>query len=229
MDKMTIQVAIVLATYGISYFMMFGLGEIASGLKSIIYGFNFLFGVLAAALAKVFIKMLRKTKIMHKQYTNDFLMNRLSAFFFDLMIVAGIGAIRLDLLRDTWWVVLLLGVVGAISTYFYNRYVARKLFPLYSEEQFLVMYGMLTGTASTGVMLLREADPAYETPAADNLVYQNLPAIIFGFPLMFLATMAPEQPYLVLLILFLFFVVMNVILFRSFIFKRKKTKSEKSE
>lgn len=226
MDKMTIQVAIVLATYGISYFMMYGLGELASGLKSIIYGFNFLFGVLATALAKVFIKMLRKTKIMHKQYTNDFLMNRLSAFFFDLMIVAGIGAIRLDLLRDTWWVVLLLGVVGAISTYFYNRYVARKLFPLYSEEQFLVMYGMLTGTASTGVMLLREIDPDFKTPAQNNLVYQNFPAIALGFPMMIVATLAPKMPLGMLGILVAYFILLNLILFRRQIFKRKAKSGE---
>lgn len=44
------------------------------------------------------------------------------------------------------------------------------------------MYGMLTGTASTGIILLREIDKDFKTPAADNLVYQNSPAIVFGFP-----------------------------------------------
>ncbi len=223
MDKMTIQVAVVLVTYAISYLVMFLLGNLASGLKSIIYGFNFLFGVLVAALVKVFIKCLRKTKIMHKQYTNDFLMNRLSAFFFDLMIVAGIAAIRVDLLRDTWWVVLILGVVGAFSTYYYNLYIARKIFPEYSEEQFLVMYGMLTGTASTGVMLLRELDPDFKTPAQNNLIYQNFPAILLGFPMMIVATMAPKMPYITLIVITLYFIVLNLFLFRRQIFKKKTT------
>ena len=84
------------------------------------------------------------------------------------------------------------------------------------------MYGMLTGTASTGVILLREIDRDLTSPAADNLVYQNLPAMIFGFPMMILATLAPKQPILTLIILVLFFIVMNIILFRSFIFKRRK-------
>ena len=84
------------------------------------------------------------------------------------------------------------------------------------------MFGMLTGTASTGVILLREIDGDFKTPAADNLVYQNFPAIVFGFPMMLLATLAPVKPILTLVILFLFFTVMNVILFRSFLFKRKK-------
>jgi ESS family glutamate:Na+ symporter len=84
------------------------------------------------------------------------------------------------------------------------------------------MYGMLTGTASTGIILLREIDGEFKTPAADNMVYQNFPAIVFGFPLMLLATLAPVRPWLTMIILVAFFAVMNLILFRSFIFKRKK-------
>ena len=116
------------------------------------------------------------------------------------------------------------GVVGAIITYVYNRIVAKTLFGDYLEEQFLTMYGMLTGTASTGIILLREIDGDFKTPAADNMVYQNFPAIVFGFPLMILATLAPKAPLITLGLLFAFFAVMNIILFRSFIFKRKKNK-----
>ena len=57
---------------------------------------------------------------------------------------------------------------------------------------------------------------------ADNLVYQNFPAIVFGFPMMLLATLAPQKPILTFVILVVFFVVMNVILFREQIFKRNK-------
>jgi ESS family glutamate:Na+ symporter len=81
---------------------------------------------------------------------------------------------------------------------------------------------MLTGTASTGIILLREIDGEFKTPAADNMVYQNFPAIVFGFPLMLLATLAPVRPWLTMIILVAFFAVMNVILFRSKIFRRKK-------
>ncbi|MBQ1986167.1 MAG: hypothetical protein II230_07680, partial [Clostridia bacterium] len=88
--------------------------------------------------------------------------------------------------------------------------------------QFLATYGMLTGTASTGIILLREIDEDFKTPAADNMVYQTLPAIVFGFPIMLLATLAPVKPVLTWVILILFFIVMNVILFRSLIFKKKK-------
>lgn len=222
MDKMTVQVAFVALAYFIAYLLMMLLGNILPGMRAVIYGFNFLLGVIAATLVKGVLSFLGKKKIVKKQYTNDFLMTRISNFLFDVMVVAGIAAIRLDMLKNYWGVIAILGVVGLVITYWYNDLVAKKLFPEYRDEQFLMMYGMLTGTASTGIILLREFDGKFKTPAADNLVYQNFPAIVFGFPLMLLATLAPVKPVLTLIILFAFFVIMNLILFRSFIFKRKK-------
>ncbi len=220
-DKMTIQIALIAVAYMLAYLLMWALGLLLPGLKSVIYGFNFLLGVLTATLVKLLMDWLKKKHVLKKEYTNSFLMTRASNFFFDIMVVAGIAAIRFSVLKDYWGIILIMGVVGLVITYIYNYYVAKKLFPEYAEEQFLTMYGMLTGTASTGVILLREIDGDFKTPALDNLVYQNFPAIVFGFPMMLLATLAPVRPVLTLLILVVFFVVMNVILFRSRIFKRR--------
>lgn len=221
-DKMTVQIALIVIAYIGAYLLMYLLGALLPGMKSVIYGFNFLLGVLSATLIKLFLNFLRKKKIVMKKYTNNFLMTRASNFFFDLMVVAGVAAIRLDILENFWGIILILGVLGAIITYIYNRFIAKVLFPDYVEEQFLTMYGMLTGTASTGIILLREIDGDFKTPASDNMVYQNFPAIAFGFPMMFLATLAPVKPILTLMIFIVFFAVLNLILFRSRIFKNNK-------
>lgn len=221
-DKLTIQVALVIACYFLTFWLMKLLGSLLPGMKSVIFGFNFLLGVLTATIMKALLKLMKKKGITKHRYTNGFLLTRTSNFFFDIMVVAGIAAIRLSILQQYWGILLILGVVGLFSTFAYNYYVAKKLFPAYKEEQFLAMYGMLTGTASTGIMLLREIDGNFKTPVADNLVYQNFPAIVFGFPMMLLATLAPKQPALTMIILVLFFIVMNIILFRSMIFKRKQ-------
>lgn len=224
LDKISIQIAFIFVAYALAYLLIYGLGLLLPGMKSTIYGFNFLLGVLCATIVKFATRFLRKTQLMHREYINNFLLTRLSNFFFDIMIVAGIAAIRLDILEQYWGVAAILGGSGLIVTYAYNRFVAKKLFKSYSEEQFLAMYGMLTGTASTGIILLREVDGNFETPAADNLVYQNFPAIVLGFPMLILATFAPKQPILTVVILFVFFLALNVLLFRSFIFKRRKKK-----
>ena len=220
-DKMTIQLALIFVAYAAAYVIMRTLGNLLPGLRSVIYGFNFLLGVITATLTKLLLKFMREHGIINHKYTNNFLMTRLSNFFFDIMVVAGVAAIRLDILEDYWGIILIMGAIGALITYKYNRLVAKVMFPDYVEEQFLVMYGMLTGTASTGIILLREIDGDFKTPASDNMVYQTLPAIVFGFPMMFLATLAPKSPMLTLVIFIAFFGIMNLILFRSKIFRKK--------
>lgn len=217
-DKLTVQIAFIMGIYALTYAVMYVLGELLPGMISVIYGFNFLIGVLMAMLCRAVMNMFRKGGAIVKRYTNNFLLTHISNFFFDIMIVAGIAAIRLEALARYWWILAVLGIVGTLVTYFYNLFVAKKLFPGYSDAQFLMMYGMLTGTASTGIMLLREFDPKYETPAQENLIYQNLPAIVFGFPMMLIAPTAPDHPEFTLLLLAAFFVFMNIILFRRSIF-----------
>ena len=221
-DKLTMQLVLVCLCYLMAYGMMAGLGNLVGSLRSILFGFNFLLGVIAASIVKKINNFLMKKKIVRHQHISGFLMTRLSGFFFDVMIIAGIAAIRIKVLKGYWTVILLMGIAGALITYWYVRFVCKRLFPKYQEEQFMVMYGMLTGTASTGIVLLREIDPDFKTPASENLVYQNFPAMVFGFPIMLLAAIAPDKPVMVFLILIAFFAVMNVILFRRSIFKKKK-------
>ena len=221
-DKITVQLAFILVSYGLAYALIALLSKLIPGMEATIYGFNFLFGVLAATLVKILVKFLQNKKLITRKYTNNFLMTRLSNLFFDIMVVAGVAAIRIEALEQYWGIMLILGFAGLAVTYIYNRIVAKKLFPEYHEEQFLAMYGMLTGTASTGIILLREIDPEFKTPVSDNLVYQNFPAIAFGFPIMLLANLAPAQPVLTLIIFAVLFIVMNIILFRNKIFKKRK-------
>ncbi|MBE6931195.1 MAG: hypothetical protein E7463_13060 [Ruminococcaceae bacterium] len=223
-DKFTVQVALITAAYLLAYLLMYALGNLLPGMRSTIYGFNFLLGVLAATLLKAVLNFLQKRQIIHRHYTNNFLLTRATNFFFDIMVTAGIAAIRMSIIGKYWAVLLVMGVVGLVVTYAYVYFVTRKLFPNYTQPQFLAMYGMLTGTASTGIILLREIDGDFKTPVSDNLVYQNFPAMVFGFPILLLATMAPTKPYLTLGIVAVFFVVMNILLFRSVLFGRKKKK-----
>ena len=222
MDTLSVQLAFVMGAYLLTYICMLVLGNLLPGLKAVIYGFNFLLGVLAATITKSVVQKLYTRGKLKKQYMNTFLMTRIRNFFFDIMVVAGIAAIQIDALGSYLWILIVIAIIGIIVTYIYNHFIAIKLFSNYSQEQFLGMFGMLCGTASTGIILLREVDPDFNSPVADNMVYQNFPAIAFGFPLMILATMAPEKPSLCMIILIAYFILLNIILFRSKIFKKKK-------
>ena len=229
-DKLSIQAVLVLCVYLGTYLVTWGLtsgiAAISAGLgktvNSLLWGFNFIIGSVLAMLVSKLLSKGQEKGIFTRQYQNNYLLNRLSGFFFDLMIVAGIASINPEDISGLWLPFVLMAIAGGVITFLYLKVVCKKTYGDYYKEGLISMYGMLTGTASTGVILLREIDGDFKTPAADNMVYQNFPAIVFGFPLMLLATLAPAKPLLTFGILVGFFLVMNVILFRSLIFRRKK-------
>lgn len=225
MDKFTVQVAIVLAVYAASFGIMYGLSKLIPSLATTLFGFNFFLGVLLTIPVKAVLNKLYDKKLIEKQIVNNFMMDRIGGFAFDLMIVAGVAAIKIPLLVTYWSVLAVLVVVGAAVTLIYVNFVCKRRFGEYRNEQFLAFFGMLTGTASTGMILLREIDGSYRTPASENLVFQNVPAMVFGLPLMFLANFAPKSDLNALitcLIVGAAFVILNIVLFRDKIFKRKK-------
>lgn len=230
-DRLTIQISLVMLVYFLTFLFMYGVESLPIGdfgtntLKPLIWGFNFLIGAIFASILKFVIKKLRKTNIMTRDYPNDYLLNRLSGFMFDLMIVTGTAAIQLKVLKQLVLPLLILTIFGTIVTYFYVKKLTYKLFPKYKEESFVSLFGMLTGTTSTGMILLREVDSNFETPAANNIVYQSFYAIAFGFPLFLLLGIAPKglsYTLISLAIVVVMFVVFNLLLFRDLIFKKKK-------
>lgn len=237
MDKLTVQFAMIIVTYAFAYGFMWGMNEIFGGIKfydntvkPLIWGFNFLIGTAMAVFMKVIFSGLKKMGLMHREYLNNFMMNRVSGLMFDIMVVASIAAIDLTAFKRKEFLIPLLSIciVGGILTFIYCRFVAKRIFPGYEHEAFLSLYGMLTGTASTGVILLREIDPKFETPASNNLVFQTLWAIVFGFPILLLmgyVTKSMLWAFLTLGIMIVLFAAFNALLFRKQLKeKMKKTK-----
>jgi len=235
MDKFTIQVSLVFIAYILAFLFMKGVnclidagvfGGLANTIQSMIWGFQFLFSTLFGMLVKFVLTRLRKSGTMRRDYTNNFMLNRISGFMFDIMVIASIAAIDLSAFTTTSFIVPLtiICVLGAVVTYIYHRFICKRIFPFYEHEAFLSIYGMQTGTASTGMILLREIDPKFETQASDNLVYHQPWAILFGFPLFLLVGVCPQSLGKTIMCLCVFaalFAVLNIVLLRKQIFKKK--------
>ena len=58
-DKMTVQISLIGVAYLLAYLLMMGLGALLPGMRSVIFGFNFLLGVLGATLVKTVLNTLR--------------------------------------------------------------------------------------------------------------------------------------------------------------------------
>jgi len=223
-DKFSVQGALVALVYLLTYLVTWGitslLEAVAPGLaatvSTLLWGFNFIIGSVIALGCRVLFKRLRSVKLMNRQYQNNYLLSRISGAAFDLMIVAGIASINIEDLTGNWIPFILMAIVGGVITYFYLRWMCNKLYPDYSYEGFFSMYGMLTGTISSGILLLREIDPEFKTPAANNLVTGSSFGIVFGAPVLLLVSLAAKSAlmsvvtfglaavYLVILTVFIF-------------------------
>ena len=221
-DKLSIQFALVALVYLLTYWFTRGLNNLiamiapgaAGTVGTLLWGFNFIIGSMVAILCRTVFNQLRSKKIMMHQYQNNYLLSRMSGLAFDLMIVAGIAGINIDDLSGYWLPFILMAVLGAIITYFYLIYMCKKLYPDYAYEAFFSMYGMLTGTISSGVLLLREIDPNFETPAANNLVTGSSFGIVFGAPVLLLVSYAPQDTWMALLLIVIYLIALTLFMFK---------------
>ena len=100
----------------------------------------------------------------------------------------------------------------------YVRFICRRCFPEFEHEAFLVNFGTLTGTASNGMILLRETDPNYETPTSSVFVISQFPAMVAVAPLLLLLNFSARSLtgcFIALGIFFFLFVAYSVFLLIS--------------
>ena len=223
-DKFTIQAGFVALAYALSFGFMCLLGILSDFTNSIAWGFNFLWASLAAMLIKFVVKRLHKHNLMHRVYINNYQMDRISGFSFDLMIVAGVAAIEINDIKNYILPVVLLSAVGAIVTYIYIRLATKECFKGFEHEMFLMCFGTLTGTASNGMILTKEIDPGLRTPTSSLYILSNFPAMVMIAPLLLLLGFAGKSLTNALIacgIFFALWLIYTVFLFRRRIFKKK--------
>ena len=197
-DKTTIQVAFVFLAYAFAFGIMVFFAKLTdwTGVKlfnDVAWGFNFIWGVITANLIKLVIKLLHKHKVVKKKYINNYQMDRISGFAFDMMIIAGVAAIDINVVKEYAWFVVAVCVVGALITVIYVRVMSHFVFKDIEHECFLTNFGTLTGTASNGMIFLREIDPNYETPMSNIFIVSQLPAMLFVAPLLLLLNKSGES------------------------------------
>ncbi len=233
-DKFTIQVVMCAMVYLVTYLITLGLTSfiantpalsgLAKTVTPLLWGFNFLIGTVLALILKAIFSALRKCGVMKRRYTNNYLLNRISGSAFDLMIIASISAINIGDLEGLWIPFILMTTLGGVVTLWYCVFAAKRIYKGYEDEGIVSMYGMMTGTVSNGVLLLRELDPQFKTPAANNLVVGTTSAILLGFPLLILIGMAPDSDlmlYITMGCVVIYGAILNI-----FLFRRRKVKSK---
>ena len=223
-DKFTIQAGFVALAYALSFAFMCLLGVLSDFTNSVAWGFNFLWASLSAMIICFVVKLLRRYNLMHREYINNYQMDRISGFSFDLMIVAGVAAIEINDIKAYLLPIIVLSVVGTVVTYLYIRLVAKECFRGFEHEFFLMSFGTMTGTASNGMILMKEVDPGLRTPTSSLYILSNFPAMVMIAPLLILLGFAGQSlgnAVIACAIFMTLWVAYTVFLFRRKIFKKR--------
>ena len=200
-DDFTVQIALIAVIYATTYGLLTlcdyllppeGFGKT---LMDLFWGFNFLFGTLLAILAKKVLNKLKEKNIISVNYADNYLLQKISSGSFDVMITAGIAAISISALSDYLVPILIISTVGGLFTMFYTVFLAKRIYDDEIIENIAGLYGMWTGTITTGVALLREVDPEAKTSVTDNLVLGSGFAAAFAVPIMLILNV-PVQGFL---------------------------------
>lgn len=233
-DGLTLQLLLIGGVYLITYLTLKGLESVLSGagdfgrnLAQLLWGFSFIIGAVYGMLVRRILDYCHHKKWMKYSYTSNYLLERVSGGAFDYMITAAISAVSIFLLMDNLVSFLIITAAGGLLTILFIMKLARRVYKTDTLENALAMYGMLTGTISTGIALLREVDPHFRTQAAKNLVYGSGTGLIFGFPLMILLNVpimgyVNKQPILYLITLLAFVAYLVLLVFLMLIGKGKR-------
>jgi ESS family glutamate:Na+ symporter len=146
LDKLTVQFGLVILAYCLAFAAMWGLtflfddlgGFFVKTVKPLVWGFNFLIGMFFVFVIKAFMRLFKKLKLQRREYTNNFMLTRISGMMFDIMVTASIAAINLEAFKYKEFIIPLicLSAVGLVATFLFVNYTSKKLFPDYPTNSF---------------------------------------------------------------------------------------------
>ncbi len=99
---------------------------------------------------------------------------RILGFSLDVLVVAAIASIRLDLFIENMWPFLILMAAGISWLFFCLGFLAPRMFPYNWLERGITEYGMQSGVTAMGLLLLRLVDPNYKTDTAQAFGFKQM-------------------------------------------------------
>ena len=185
MDGLAFQLAITIAVYFVTYYAASGLKLVLPGpLKPLAFGMMFFWGVIIALITKGILGKLGLGK-----YLDINVQRRITGTSVDYMVVATLMAVKVGVIWANILPIVLACVLGGLFTFFFILYFGRRL-DQFGFERLIGIFGLCTGTAASGLLLLRIVDPQFKSPASLELGLMGLPLLLL-MPLTFIGFTLP--------------------------------------
>jgi ESS family glutamate:Na+ symporter len=174
-DSMTLHIALVMFTYlfcflllkTLSFLLAFA-GPLGIELSENFWGISFIFAALSGLIVKRLISFLKADFVIDNNT-----MHRVSGLSIDVMVTCSIAAISLVIVVQYWLPIMVAAILGGIVVALTVPWMCSRMFTDYPFIRMILLFGVSTGTLSTGLALLRIVDPDFETPVAEDYTYAS--------------------------------------------------------
>lgn len=185
-ESLSLHIGLIGFTYILTWIVVKGLEFVlisigAEAEINTLWSFHF---IMAAIVAMMVRKGLDATGAGHT--VDDTTMTRLSNVFMDVMVVASVAAISFMVIAEYWLPILLMSVAVTTGTWWVIRNLTKNGFADFQLERFVAIFGNMTGTMQSAMVLLRVLDARLKSPVSHDLVYGSGLALALGFPLLIL-------------------------------------------
>ena len=126
-----------------------------------------------AMIGGMIVQIISKS-IKADKYYDKKSFDRILGISLDLLVLAAISTLKLDLFLANFWPFIILMIVGITWVYFCLVYLAPRMFPYNWFERGITEYGMQTGVTAIGLLLLRLVDPEYKTDTAQAFGFKQM-------------------------------------------------------
>jgi len=185
-DGLAFQLAILMTTYFLTYYACLGIKELLPGpVKALAFGLMFMWGMCIALVIRWILGKLGLAK-----YIDNNVQRRITGVAVDFLIVATLMAVKIAAIWSNLVPIVLMCLLPGMFTFFYLFYFGHRLGE-YGFERLVAIFGLCTGTAASGLLLLRIVDPEFKTPVATELGLSNIPVLV-TVPLSFITFTLPK-------------------------------------
>ncbi len=183
-DSMTFNLAITLVCYLATYLLLTGLhhslstlGPPGQELAVNLWGISFIFAAMLGLGAK---RMIHRAGLDY--LLDDKSLTRIAGLSVDLLVAGALGAISLVVVQQYWAPILVVAAVAAVAVGLSVPWICSRLFRDHAFERMLLVFGVSTGTLTTGLALLRVVDPDFETPVGTDYAYAAGITFVLAIP-----------------------------------------------
>jgi ESS family glutamate:Na+ symporter len=155
----------------IGWYLLLGIKRLSAGMEPDLFASFPLFPL--AMLGGLIIQIVA-SKIGLSQYFDRKSFDRILGLALDFLVASAIATIKLDVFLSYFWPFVILIGVGLVWIVFATWFIAPRMLPDAWFERGITEYGMQTGVTALGLLLLRVADPHFETPAAKSFGFKQI-------------------------------------------------------